>query len=162
MGKQINFYISNQTQQKFISFLNEQGYVFLKSGLLNSEYFIQPENVIMESQVYLYKENFGPYTVTNLKNTDMQSILSSHNPVIEYSLSKTNSMEKKVYSGRLWVTSDEFFNTGIDRNIIYGDYSGLIRWIKKNVLYQPVKTSNKKYIDQETLEMVLSQNYDLW
>ena len=161
MGKQIKFYMSNKLQQEFINFLIEQEFEFLKSGLLENDIFIQSSDVISEFKVLLYKKIFGKFIIRQIGDTEQKYIDSMYNPVIEFRLSKTDTSSKYVTSGRIWLTSNDFLDHGANRDYILTEYNRLVRWIKKNVLYQSVIGSEKKYIDQESLELVSSQNYIL-
>ena len=161
MGKQINFYMSNNSQQEFIHFLTNQGFEFLKSGLLKNDILIQSSDVISEFKVYLHKNNFGRFIIEQIGDSTQKSISSLCNPVIEFRLSKTNTTRKCVTSGRLWLTSYDFLDIEANRELILTEYNRLVRWIKKNVLYQPAISSGKIYIDRESLELVKTQNYRL-
>lgn len=161
MGRQIKFYMSNSMQQEFISFLQEQGFKFLQSGLVNGDFHIQPQNVIFEYKVYLYRDDFGNLLLEQFGDSTQKSISSLFNPVIEYRLSKTNTIKKRVTAGRMWITSYDFYDTKANRDFIINEYNRLVKWIKKNVLYQPVISSEKKYIDQETLKLINNQDYKL-
>lgn len=161
MGKQINFYMSNNTQQEFIKFLIDQGFEFLKSGLLKNDVFIQSSDVISEFKVLLYKNTFGKFIIKQIGDTSQKYIDSMYNPIIEFRLSKTDTTSKCITAGRIWLTSNDFLDHDANRDYILTEYNRLVRWIKKNVLYQPVIGSGKMYIDRESLELVNFQNYIL-
>src|SRR5574344_3124489 len=96
MGKQINFYMDDSTQNRFLDFVRENQFIFLsydgkKIGNINDYY-----------DFYLYKKEFGDLI---LKEYD-KSLDILNSPVIE--VVKTRIKGQKVLRGRIWV-SDIFY-----------------------------------------------------
>lgn len=129
MGKQINFYMEDSTQNCFLDFLRENQFTFLS---YEGE---KIDNINDYCDFYLYKKEFGDLIFKEYgKSLD---ILNS--PVIE--VVKTRIKGQKVLRGRIWV-SDLFYKNNIG-NLEYCKkyidmYQILNKWIKKNVPYQEV------------------------
>lgn len=86
----------------------------------------------------------------------------SYNPVIEYWFSRIKHSDKSIRSGRLWLTSYDFYDVNADRTVINSDYNRLVRWIKKNVPYQKVSGySQKIYISNDLVDLIYNDAYVL-
>lgn len=129
VGRQINFYMDDSTQKRFLDFVKEEQFTFLtyKGNMCDSidECF----------SFFLYKKEFGNlYYKAYDKTLD---ILNS--PVIE--VTKTKIKDHRVFRGRVWV-SDMFYKENIACLAYckkYLDaYQILYKWIRKNVPYQEI------------------------
>lgn len=153
MGRQINFYMSDKVRNDFTNFLKAEGYIFLPDAAFESLYTLK--NIEDEYSVCLYKETFGKIEYKQVKGTNKYRIDKSYSPVIEYWIPHIKQEDKSVRSGRLWLTSQGFYDANADRAVISGDYNKLVRWIKKNVPYQAVDGySQKMYISDELADMI--------
>lgn len=141
MGKQINFYMNDSTQNRFFDFVRENQFIFL------SYYGETIDNINEYYDFYLYKREFGDLS---FKDYD-KSLDTLNSPVIE--VIKSRIKGQKVLRGRIWV-SDIFYKKNID-NLEYckkymDAYQILYKWIKKNVPYQEVMMGGyaiKEYAD---------------
>lgn len=160
MGKQINFYMNEKIKHDFIDFLESEGYIFLPDGTFNTLYELEKNNIDNEYSVCLYKSSFGKINLTELKSTRKFYIDKEHNPVIEYWIPHIKHSDKSIRSGRLWLTSTDFYDLNADRTIINKEYNKLLRWIKKNVPYQNVNGYLlKSYICDDLIELVYYSDY---
>ncbi len=147
MGKQINFYMSENVQNQFIDFLVSNDFLFLDNEGKEIEY----EKFYSYSEYYLYKSEFG--CVLTKKN----SVDALNSPVIEFC--KTRIKDKRILRGRLWI-SDYYYkaNNGQiqqSKNYII-EYQNLVKWIKKNVPYQNIKKGEsivKEYTNDELIQL---------
>lgn len=140
MGRQINFYMSNDVQERFIDFLNKKGFVFV-------DYNASIINDISDNskrEIYLYKQDYG------------NIIMSQNDKVIK---TKIIEEQQTVLRGRLWIETKYYNEKGevINKGESFiKDYQMLVRWIKKNVPYQQIKYKNyyiKEYINDELKEL---------
>lgn len=129
MGRQIDFYMDESTQMRFLEYVKSNHFVLLscKGEKIedSNDYYV----------IYLYKNEFGNLLFKN--QNQLLDILNS--PIIE--LIKTRIKGHKVLCGRLWV-SDSFYKHNTDKmesckNYIDA-YKLLSKWIKTNVPYQEV------------------------
>lgn len=147
MGKQINFYMSENVQNQFIDFLISNEFLFLD----NEGKIIEFQNLCSYIDYYLYKNEFGSLLTKN----NSIDVLSS--PIIEFC--KTRVKENRILRGRLWV-SDHYYksnNSQTQQSKKYiMEYNNLARWIKKNVPYQNIKKGDffvKEYTNDELIQM---------
>lgn len=129
MSKQINFYMDDSTQNRFLNFIRENQFTFL------SYYGEKIDNINAYNDFYLYKNDFGNLI---LKEYD-KSLDILNSPVIE--VVKTRIKGQKIIRGRIWV-SDLFYKNNIG-NMEYCKkyidmYQILNKWVKRNVPYQEV------------------------
>lgn len=155
MGRQIEFQMSEKTQNEFIEFLKQNNYIFLDSNK-NTVKELGSEKVFY---CYLYKTNYESIT---MKKVDNQIIDDSRSYVIHFKKTSVDYKSKKVYSGRIWIGTyfyDENGNTIMKSNGFIKDYEKLVRWIKKNVPCRSRKIGKyvyKLYISDEILELEAS------
>lgn len=162
MGRQINFYMGKKKQEEFLEFLIAQGYLFLADGVCNEIEYIQPSKIIYESCLCLYKDTYGTIKLDQKRYSNNKYINKSYNPIIEYWRSNIKEEEKCIKFGRIWLSSYEFYDLTADRSIITKDFNCIIRWLKKNLLYQAlIGYSSKLYIDEELIGMVCNEGYVL-
>ena len=162
MGRQINFYMDNKIKRNFIDFLDAEGCIFLPDCTFSSLYKLEKENIDNEYSVCLYMNFFGKIKLKHIQNINKFRIDKSYNPVIEYWISHINSSDKFISSGRLWLTSYDFYDANTDRTFINNEYNKLVRWIKKNVPYQKVNGySQKMYISNDLVDLVYNDGYIL-
>jgi len=158
VGRQINFYMSENVQQQFISFLHDNGFVFLNN-------YSKEVNISEMKDVYslfLYKCDYGGI-IMKCDNSGIMDIIKS--PVIELNKTIVKDNEKKIIQGRLWLSHQYYDNNG---NIIrkgkeiVKEYEKLVRWIKKNVPYQEIKKGKyliKEYASDEIIDLQ-NQGYE--
>ena len=147
MGKQINFYMSENVQNQFIDFLISNNFLFLD----NEGNKIDFQNLCSYNDYYLYKNEFGCLLIRN------NSIDVLNSPIIEFC--KTRVKENRILRGRLWI-SDQYYKynngqTQQSKNYIM-EYNMLAKWIKKNVPYQNIKKGEffvKEYTNDELIQM---------
>ncbi len=126
MGRQINFYMDEETQNQFLDFIKESQFeVFSYSGEK-----IDDMNDV--HSFYLHKKEFG-----ELLFRDYDKSVNVDGPVIE--VDKTIIRDKKIYRGRVYI-STTFYNDNVGTldycKKYIDEYQKLYRWIKKHVSYQ--------------------------
>ena len=151
MGRQINFYMSEEVQAEFIDFLKQNGFVYFDSrenkveNIADKKYYA----------VYLYKESYGEFC--GKKNN--RNINDYDDPIIQFCKTLINPEAKTLTRGRLWMT-DWYFNEAGNKvkksELLTKDYEKLVRWVKKHVPYQEYEQKGyilKEYISDEVIEL---------
>ena len=134
MGKQINFYMSENVQNQFIDFLISNNFLFLD----NEGNKIDFQNLCSYNDYYLYKNEFGCLLTKN------NSIDVLNSPIIEFCKTRV----KENYKSNNGQTQQS-------KNYIM-EYNMLAKWIKKNVPYQNIKKGEffvKEYTNDELIQM---------
>lgn len=152
MGRQINFYMSNDVQERFIDFLNKNEFVFVdcNASMIN--------DILDDSKrdIYLYKQDYGNIIMSQNNKSNIDSLKS---PIIEYIKTIIKEEQQTVLRGRLWIETKFYNEKGEVINkeeSVLKDYQMLVRWIKKNVPYQQIKKKDhyiKGYINDELKEL---------
>ncbi len=148
MGKQINFYMSENVQVSFIEYLEQNQFVFLDN---NSKIISRPASMDVFG-MYLYKQSYGNIIMHQDNKEIMDSIKS---PVIQFGKTVIKEEHKKVLRGRIWVSDQYNDEHGalIKKDVQFvKDYKMLTRWIKKNVPYQEIRKGDyfvKEYVNDE-------------
>ena len=159
MGRQINFYMSEQIQAEFIAFLEQENFLYVDYYVDKT---VHPASKDVYS-VYLYKEAYGKL----VKKFDDKVYDSSNGPLIEFSKTMMKEEEKKIIRGRLWMTDWYYDETGnkVKKNeLLIKDYEKLVRWLKKHIPYQEYNQKGyilKEYINDEVIELQ-KQGYTYW
>lgn len=152
MGRQINFYMSNDVQERFIVYLKESEFTFFNSkAQIIGDLFSDDIG-----KIYLYKQVYGDIIMNHhsIKNID---VIKS--PIIEFKKTVLKKDQNKVLRGRLWINIQYYDERGATINKgeqILKDYQRLVRWIKKNVPYQQIKKGEhdiKEYMNDELKEL---------
>jgi hypothetical protein len=166
MGRQINFYMSEEVDNKLIEFLKEQNFEFLfydfKNNALVRLYEIKYSEFSQED-TYLYKPEYGDLHMKDGPLVDIDQITS---PVIEFTRTKIVYDKKIVRRGRIWVETKYYDSSGElveKKEEFVKDYNRLVRWIKKNVPFQEIPKGDflvKEYTNDELMELV-NQGYRL-
>ena len=147
MGKQINFYMSENIQTSFVEYLQQNQFIFLD---YNAQIVEEPFSTNVY-RLYLYKQNYGQLFMRQDLNHIMDIMKS---PVIEFRKTTIKLEEKKVLRGRVWI-ENQYFKEGIcikKPDTFIRDYQMLNRWIRKHVPYQEIKKENffiKEYVNDE-------------
>lgn len=152
MGKQINFYMSEVIQNRFIEYLCHNHFIFLDK---NSAIIDEPKsNNILGG--YLYKHDYGNIIMRQDINDYMDSIKS---PVIQFGKTIIKEEKHRILRGRLWVEDKYYDEEGkllIKERELLKDYQMLVRWVKKNVPYQKIALDEyftKEYVNDELIEL---------
>ena len=146
MGKQINFYMSENVQNQFMDFLVNNDFSFLDNDGKKIEF----SKLYSYNDYYLHKSEFGCLLTKN------SSIDVLNSPIIEFC--KTRVKETRILRGRLWISDYYYKNNGqteYSKNYIV-EYQNLVKWIKKNVPYQSIKKGDsfvKEYTSDELIQM---------
>lgn len=152
MGKQINFYMCENTQKNFIEYLQQNQFEFLDS---NSNIVNQPSSSSIFG-TYLYKLDYGEIVMRQDNKESMDTLKS---PVIQFGKTIIKTEQKKIMRGRLWIADwyyDDEGNLVKKEGILVKDYQILIRWIKKHVPYQEIKKGEylvSEYVNDELKKM---------
>lgn len=150
MGRQINFYMSENVQNQFIQYLINNDFLFLDGGGKKIEFSdLCSDNIY---SYYLYKIEFG--CLLTKGNGNLIDVLDS--PIIEFL--KTRIKGNKMLRGRLWVSTYYYKDNGQteESKKYIVEYQKLVRWIKKNVPYQDIKKGEyliKEYANDELIQM---------
>lgn len=152
MGKQINFYMSENVQTSFIEYLAQNQYEFLDN---NSKIISEPTSMNVLG-MYLYKQSYGNIIMRQDNKEIMDSLKS---PVIQFGKTAIKEEYKKVLRGRIWISDQYNDDNGIlikkDGEFVK-DYKTLTHWIKKNVPYQEIRKGEfwvKEYVNDEVKEL---------
>jgi hypothetical protein len=141
MSKQINFYLDEQLEQRFLYFiLDDGGEIFFEQGSniepVNVKEFPSSDEKYWFS-LFLYKKEFGDITYKEIKNRRYIDIVRS--PVIEFSRTVVRDIgrNKEIGTGRLyfqtkfWNSKDEL----VQKPSELDDWFKLLsNWIKKAAL----------------------------
>ena len=149
MGRQINFYMSNDAQERFINFLNKNEFVFVdcNASIIND---ILDDSI---REIYLYKQDYGNII---MRRNDKVNIDSLNGPVIEYIKTKILEDQQTVLRGRLWIETKVYNEPANKGESLLKDYQMLVRWIKRNIPYQQIKKKDhyiKGYVNDELKEL---------
>lgn len=167
MGRQINYYIDRKVENQFIKFVFENGFSILEEDLKNERINIYKDYLTFktsQNKFFLYKKSYGDIKDINNFKFKIDFIIS---PVIEFTRTVVIENEKKIVRGRLWYEPKYFLENGElyskDQSILK-DFSMLVRWLKKNVLYTEIIEGGypiKEYITDEIKKLVEEENYKL-
>jgi len=151
VGKQINFYMNKDIEEKFIEYLNINEFNFLDYDFKNNKVIVLSSEAKAQS-LYLYKKVYGDYF---MQNGDLVRLDIIKSPVIEFTKTQIKEESKKVKRGRLWL-NEQYYNeegTIVKKDtLLIKDFNSLVRWIKKNVPYQEIKKGEhyiKEYANDE-------------
>lgn len=171
MGRQINFYMSNEVKIQFYEFLKNDGFLFLPtSGFEVFDDTIMREEVDINNEYFicLYKKFYGEIITRKIEGYKKQYINIMYNPVIQFKIPQVDDIEKKILNGRIWLTSYDFHDKNASRKAITSDYNRLVRWIKKNVPYQECEIKGvfssgffKEYINDDIVLKMAEQGYHI-
>lgn len=170
MGRQLNFYMSDKMRQEFEDYLKNEGFSYLDKGVCKEVTYIAPSDIYNFFYVYLYKKEFGKI---HLHDTGIVKYIDeSYNPVIEYIRADVKYDEKRIRSGRVWITTDNLYDENADRKLMIKEYNRIIRWLKKHLLYENIEVEKytysihegytiKEYIDEEAIRMITEDGFTL-
>lgn len=160
MGKQINFYMSEEVEKNFIELLKENCFEimwhdFTHNSLEKLVDFSCDE--LSPNTMYLFKPKYGDYIIKDSKLVRIDAIKS---PVIEFIRTNRRKDEKTITRGRLWLET-KYYDSNDDlvekTTELIKDYNNLVRWIKKNVPYREITKGDylvKEYVNDEIIELV--------
>nr|WP_314458959.1 hypothetical protein [uncultured Clostridium sp.] len=141
MGKQINFYIEKEFEEKLIQQIFNEGFVIVAEDLDEKMLVTYDEFQKVNPKVYimyLYKKNFGKLVIDKDCEFRLDSLRS---PIIELTRTLIKNDKKIVTRGRLWVETKYYDENGeiiLKDSILTKEYNSLVKWIKKNVPNQEV------------------------
>lgn len=166
MGRQFTFYMGGENKLSFFEFLKQEGFLFITSNDLEKTYDIL-DNPESEFIIHLYKKEYGEVNYVQIPNTDSFYIDRDTSPLVVFKVPNVDDEKLKVFSGRLWLTSEEFTDENADRKTIEKDYRKLVRWLKKNVPFQECEfhgaygfAVHKVYADDEVVKKLEGHKYD--
>ena len=102
MGKQINFYMDSEVQDRFIDHLLGCGFALLNDMAVAVD--AKESNIYF---AYLYKESYGNLIFRQNYRAQIDQIKS---PVIEFSKTRINRAQRKILRGRIWL-STQFYTS---------------------------------------------------
>ena len=141
MGKQIRFYMDQETELELIEEILKNGKIIYDS-ITDIQPPIQIDNMqeLKQSQdnkinvLYFYRPEYG-VIVTHVLPDKKIALKSSESPVIEFMKTRVNHDEKEIYPGRLWVemkywdAAEEFVDKPEE---LAKWYASLVKWIKQH------------------------------
>lgn len=166
MGKQINFFIDKETEEKFFVYLNEKGVAILEGNNkmpLIVDKLPAPFSEKGWFKLYLYN-NAGDLIIKKLA-TGRECVDSIESPVIEYSRTIIREDSKEISRGRLWFETKYYNDDGelVQKDIRLEEwYKELCKWIKKNAPKTDLNIGEKRkeYISKSVLQL-LEQGYKI-
>ena len=161
MGKQINFLMDKDTEDKFLIYVKENG-VAIFEGNNDSPKIIEllPEPFTGRGWFKVYLFNNQGDLILNKLSTGREFIDSIKSPVIEFSRTIIRVGAKEVTRGRLWFET-KFYNE--DGELVSKDnnlddwYKNLCKWIKKNAPKTEISingTQYKEYITKSVVQLL--------
>lgn len=167
MGKQINFLMDKDTEEKFLIYIKENG-VAIFEGNNDSPKIIEvlPEAFSGKGWFKVYLYNNQGDLILNKLSTGREYIDSIKSPVIEFSRTIIREGAKEVSRGRLWLET-KFYNE--DGDLVSKDsdldewYKNLSKWIKKNAPKTEISNNGREYKEYITKSVVqlLEQGYKI-
>lgn len=169
MGKQINFYMDEETELRFVDFFTSTGGELLFEGdnlkPISITTLPKPFSGKGWFRLYLYKQEFGELVTRRLENGGFY-IDSITSPVIEFSRTVKREIGKnrEISSGRIWVEL-KYWNEReelIEKTKELDKWYGILnRWIKKNVDRVEEVINGHKYIKyvSPSLRELLNKGY---
>lgn len=150
MGKQINFLMDNEFEEKFLEYVLSEGVVLFEGNNMSPvriETLPEPFSEKGWFKLYLYKEEYGKLKLNKL-DTGREYIDLIASPVIEFSRTIIRHGAKEVSRGRLWIEM-KFYNDRkelvMKSKEIDDWYKKLNQWIKKNLPKTEIITKNRTY-----------------
>lgn len=167
MGKQINFFMDKDTEEKFLIYIKENG-VAIFEGNNDSPKIIEvlPEPFSGKGWFKVYLYNNQGDLILNKLSTGREYIDSIKSPVIEFRRTIIKEGAKEVSRGRLWLET-KFYNE--DGDLVSKDsdldewYKNLSKWIKKNAPKTEISNNGREYKEYITKSVVqlLEQGYKI-
>lgn len=166
LGKQVNFYIEKELEEKFIQQVFNQGFIILAEDLESKKLvtFNELREVTPKTHIlYLYKEEFGKI-VTDEEFEYRLDYLRS--PVIEFTRTLVKHEKKIITRGRLWVEPKYYDDSGIIVNKdlkVTKEFNSLVKWMKRHVELQDVIKGDyivKEYIT-DNIKVVANNGFKL-
>lgn len=157
MGRQINYYMDKEVENRFIAFLLQSGYKILYDDTEEEEIkdIINANDIKEYGFLYIYKELYGEIVYN--EHYGWEIIDEFNSPVFEFSRTQILEDKKGIREGRIWVNTNlEFENPDIKEQFLK-DYGKLVRWIKKNVPYQIYSHNGqdrKGYINDSIMQYI--------
>lgn len=167
MGKQIQFIMDQEDEERFVNMILLEGIILYEGGQIPERIETLPKPFSGRGwfKLYLYKDEFGAL-VTNPINAERIIIDPIKSPVIEFTrtIVRNNSRNsKEVSRGRIWIEPKYYDD---NRKIIDKDiqlekwYKQLSAWIRKNLNHNEVKAKNgnfKVYCNPSMKELIESE-----
>lgn len=168
MGKQINFYMDNETEEKFFEFIKKDGVVlFERNNKLPQIIDTLPEPFSGRGwfMVYIYNEKLGKCIICETDN-GIKYIDFIKSPVIRFSRTIIREDAKEIAMGRLWFETKFYDDDGelISKDSALDEwYKKLCKWIRKNVPRTELSDTwgvRKEYISKSLIDL-FEQGYKL-
>ena len=168
MGKQVNFYMDKETEDKFISMVLSDGVQIYFRKVDSNPYVIRSlsEMESDKTQVYFFKLGIGDIKLCEEKNGN-KYIDSAKSSVIEFLRTSILEEDKAVSRGRLWVDlkyyneKDELKEKPKELNAWFIKLSN---WIRKNVPKVGIDSCGKTYYEHISSSMIelINNGYKMW
>lgn len=165
MGKQINFFMDMETEERFISYIKENGVILFEG---NNE---KPTEIDTLPAPFSGKGWFKVYLHNNTGDLKFKRLSigrkiidSIESPVIEFTRTVIRDDSKEISKGRLWVEMKFYNDDGtliIKDDILEEWYKLLCKWIKINVPKTEFDNEGKSYKEyiSESILYLLNHGY---
>lgn len=167
MGRQINFYMDSETEEKFQEFILKNDLLIMHENK-EKNCMIYTNNIDNEiKKMYFVPKKYTCKIFTETLSSGVIFLDIDTSYVIVYFGTKVKKREKLIFRGKLYVVVD-YFNKDEER--IHKDkeflkiYEKLVRWIKKNCpLTEFVQDgyNERKYISSEIKRLIEEEGYKL-
>lgn len=158
MGKQINFLMDSETEEKFIEYILSDGILLFEGNNMRPvkmKSFPEPFSSKAWFKLYLYKDEFGDLKLKKL-DEERKYIDVIVSPVIEFSRTIIRDSAKEISRGRLWVEMN-FYNDKNElvskKNDLEEWFKNLSKWIKKHLPKTEIIGKNKVYSEYSCMSI---------
>jgi hypothetical protein len=159
LGKQINFLMDSNTEQKFMEFILSDGTDVLfkaaHSNIVNVKSLPEPFSQDGWIQVFLYKKQFGEL-ITRSLNDGTDWIDPTCSPVIEFTRTVLRETEQSISRGRFWIEMNYWNdqNKQVIKPKAFDEwFKQLSNWIKKNLPKTKFSINDNTYTEYMSAKM---------
>lgn len=166
MGKQINFLMDKEFEEKFLQYILVDGILLFEGDNKVPERIkILPKPFSGKGwfSLYLFKEEFADLFIKETKG-GIKYIDAIKSPVIEFNRTVIRESAKEISRGRLWVEM-KFYNESenliIKTKVLDDWYKNLSKWIKKNLPKTEIVSKDKTYSEYacESIKNLVENGY---
>ena len=162
MGRQIRFYIDQETEEAFLRYVLERDFQLIDNFLTDDDQPMRYRTIdeFRKSNqfgwFFLYRPEYGEF----VRNDGSHSILDIMSPVIEFSRTNVDHSKRIIQSGRIWVPTgwyDANDQPVYQHPELMKDYGRFARWLKKHAPYRDTDRVTRKRSNGETYEYVYKE-----
>ncbi|MHB0935460.1 MAG: hypothetical protein ACYDCO_11535 [Armatimonadota bacterium] len=165
MGKQINFFVDQETEEAFLRFVFENDFLFV-------EYYFSPDdrpivyNTIDEyrsaetTMCFFYRPEFGELVTVRSDYNGKLYVVQPVSPVIEFIRTNVDHSQRTIRRGRIWIAT-QWYDAN-DQPVyqypeLMKDYGRFAGWLKKHAPYRDTDRVTRKRSNGETYEYVYKE-----